>query len=248
VAEPTRFFIVHLQKTAGTSLRDRFRATFDDTAIYPNAGDGRDKRISVISVRHLLQRWTERKDEVRLVAGHFPLSTITLLDADFVTLSVLRPPVDRTLSYLRHQKRINRDDRDLSLETIYDDPFRFHGLIRNHMVRMFSIGADEMMAGDGVLTDVADSPERLERAQAAVAGLDGFGLQPRFEEFWNEFAAAHGLEVGEPLHSNATEPEDAPAALIERIRADNALDLALYEYAERLYLERRADDTANVAP
>jgi hypothetical protein len=241
VAEPeTRFFIVHLQKTAGTSLRDRFRATLPETAIYPNASDGRDKRISVISVQHLLQRWEERKDEIRLVAGHFPLSTIELLDAPFVTLSILRPPVERTVSYLRHQRRINRDDRDLPLETIYDDPFRFNGLIRNHMVRMFSIGADEMTAGDGVLTDVADSPERLERAKAAVAGLDAFGLQPHFEEFWGEFARRHGLVLGNPLRSNASEPEEPSDALVARIEEDNALDLALYEYAERVYMERRA--------
>lgn len=97
--EPTRFFIVHLQKAAGTSLRDRFRATLDDPAIYPNATDGRDKRLSVISLAHLLERWRVRRDEIRLVAGHFPLSTVELLDADFVTLSILRPPVDRTLSY-----------------------------------------------------------------------------------------------------------------------------------------------------
>lgn len=237
--EPKRFFIVHLQKTAGTSLRDRFRATFPDTAIYPNASDGRDKRLSVISVTHLLERWRERRDEIRLVAGHFPLSTIELLDADFVTLSILRAPVERTLSYLRHQRKLNRDDRGLSLEAIYDDPFRFNGLIRNHMVRMFSIGADEMAAGDGVLTDVGDSRERIERAKDAVAGLDGFGLQPSFEEFWDEFARRHGLVVGEPTRSNTTEPEPAPAALIERIERDNALDQELFDYAEDLYQARR---------
>ena len=52
--EPTRFFMVHLQKTAGTSLRDRFRATLPDSAIYPNATDGRDKRIAVISLTYCL--------------------------------------------------------------------------------------------------------------------------------------------------------------------------------------------------
>jgi hypothetical protein len=239
--EPTRFFIVHLQKTAGTSLRDRFRATFAASAIYPNESDGRDKRISVISLEHLLERWRVRRDEIRLVAGHFPLSTVELLDAEFVTLSILRPPVARTVSYLCHQKRLNRDDRERSLEAIYDDPFRFNGLIRNHMVRMFSIGADEMAAGDGVLTDVADSKERLERAKEAVASLDGFGLQPRFEEFWHEFAPRHALQIGDPIRANATEPEEAPAALMQRIEEDNALDMELYDYAERLYNARRGN-------
>jgi len=239
--EPTRFFIVHLQKTAGTTLRDRFRETFADPAIYPNATDGKDKRISVISLAHLLDRWQDRRDEIRLVAGHFPLATVELLDADFVTLSILRPPVERTLSYLRHQKKINPADRERSLEEIYDDPFRFNGLVRNHMVRMFSLDADEMQTGDGVLTDIDDSTEYLARAKEAVAGLDGFGLQSRFEEFWQDFAARHTLEIGQPLRSNTTEPEDAPGHLVERIIHDNALDIAFYDFAENLYETRRED-------
>lgn len=239
-SEPTRYFIVHLQKSAGTSLRDRFRTMLPDAAIYPNASDGRDKHHSVISLSHLLRRWQDRKDEIRLVAGHFPLSTVELLDAPFVTLSVLRPPVERTLSYLRHQKMLNRDDRSRSLEEIYDDPFRFNGLIRNHAVRMFSIGAEEMRAGDGVLTDVPDSAARLQRAKEAVAGLDAFGLQPHFDEFCDTLAARFGLDLGAPLRKNATEPADASPGLVERIMEDNALDLELYDFAEKLYFERRA--------
>jgi hypothetical protein len=239
--EPERFFVVHLQKTAGTSLRDRFRATFPDEAIYPNRSDGRDRRHSVISLSHLLERWAARRDEIRLIAGHFPLSTVELLDADFVTVSVLRPVVDRTLSYLRHQKQLNKDDRDRTLEQIYDDPFRYQGLIRNHMTRMFSIGAEEMRAGDGVLTNVPDSAEQLERAKDGVARLDAFGLQPRFDEFWDDLAVRYHLVPGEPVRSNATDLEpDVPPHLIDRILEDNALDVALYDFVAALHDQRLA--------
>jgi hypothetical protein len=238
--EPRRFFVVHLQKSAGTTLRDRFRATFPSEAIYPNRSDG-GVGHAVISLSNLLERWTARRAELRLIAGHFPLSTVELLDADFVTVSILRPPVERTLSYLRHQKMLNARDKVKSLEEIYDDPFRFNGLIRNHMTRMFSIGAEEMAAGDGVLTDVPDTSARLDRAKQGIAGLDGFGLQPCFEEFWEDFATRFGLEVGEPVRSNRTQPDDGVTdALVARITADNGADLELYDYAERLYHERRA--------
>src|SRR6185295_2307911 len=70
-----RLFVAHMQKTAGTSLRDRLRATFDDEEIYPNASDGPDARISVISVRHLQERWAARGDEIQLLTGHFPVRT-----------------------------------------------------------------------------------------------------------------------------------------------------------------------------
>jgi len=236
--EPTRFFVVHLQKSGGTSLRDRFRSTFGDHAIYPNASDGRDKRHSVISVSHLLDRWAARRHEVRVVAGHFPLATVGLLDAHFVTVSVLRPPVERTLSYLRHQRKVNRADRAQTLEEIYDDPFRFHGLIRNHMVRMFSIAADEMQRGDGVLTDTPDTLDRLERAKDSLASLDAFGLLPRFDEFCDDLAARYRLDLGPSLRVNTTDYEEPPPRLVERIAHDNALDVEFYEFAEQLYGER----------
>lgn len=238
--------MVHLQKTAGTTLRDRFRSTFRNEAIYPNASDG-PALHSVISLSHLLERWRERHDELRLIAGHFPLSTVKLLDASFITLSVLRPTVDRTLSFLRHQKRINTADRDKTLEQIYEDPFRFDGLVRNHMTRMFSIGTDEMRAGDGALTSIDDSDERLEGAKKGIASLDAFGLQPRFEEFWKDLSARYGLDATADVSSNttpdvssnATPDEDAPDALIERIVHDNALDIELYDFAVELYDGRR---------
>jgi hypothetical protein len=236
-----RFFIVHLQKTAGTTLRDRFRASLPDQAIYPNHTDGTDKRISVISLTHLLSRWQVRGSEIRLVAGHFPLSTLDLLDADFVSLSVLRSPLERTLSYLRHQKRLNTADREKSLEEIYDDPFRFNGLIRNHMTRMFGITAAEMVHGDGALTDVEDSEELLQRAKRGVSSLDAFGLQHRFEDFWQELAARFSLDPTACVNSNSTEPELAPESLQRRILDDNALDTALFEFAQDLYDERTGD-------
>jgi hypothetical protein len=239
MSEPQRFFIVHMQKSAGTSLRDRFRNHFPESAIYPNRTDGTDKRVSVISVRHLLDRWHTRGDEIRLVAGHFPLATTEVLDVPFVTLTVLRPPVERTLSYLRHQRRLNKADAGKSLEEIYDDPFRFNALIRNHMTRMLSLTRDEVEAGDGVLGDVDDTPERLRRAERALEGMDLFGLQPHFEELCGQITARYGVELGEPIRSNATQPMAATPALTERIEADNALDMALYEFGRQLYERRR---------
>ena len=123
--EGTRLFVAHMQKTAGTSLHDRLRATFTEAEIYPNATDGPDARIAVISVKHLQERWARRGDAIRLLTGHFPVRTTELLDAPFVTVTVLRHPVDRTLSFLRHRPHaVNADaTEDTPLEEIYEDPF-----------------------------------------------------------------------------------------------------------------------------
>ncbi len=241
--DTTRFFVAHMQKTAGTALRDRLRATFPDEQIYPNATDGPDARHAVISVRHLQERWAVRGDEIRLLTGHFPLRTPEVLGADLVTLTVLRDPVDRTLSFLRHQAQRNQRGAtvDTPLDEIYDDEFRREAMVRNHMVRTLSLTPEEWGPGDGVLTTVAYDDERLEMAKAGLRSVDLFGLQDRFDELCDELASTYGLRIEAPLRTNTTEPTDVPPGLIDRIVEDNALDVALYRYARSLYSDRHPD-------
>lgn len=236
----TRLFVAHMQKTAGTSLRDRLRASFTDAQIYPNETDGPDVRDAVIAVSHLRRRWAVRGDEIRLLTGHFPVRTVEFLDAPFVTVTVLRDPVERTLSFLRHQaaRRQRGATTDTPLVEIYEDPFRFNAMIHNHMVRMLSLAPEEMGPGDGVLATVPYTQERLDIAKDALAALDLFGLQEHFDDFCDELGTRYGLDVGTPLRTNTTEAIAAPPGLVDRIAEDNALDMSLYEYARGLYRER----------
>lgn len=237
-----RFFVAHMQKTAGTTLRDRLRSTFTEEQIYPNATDGPDARVAVISVSHLQGRWKERGEQIRLLTGHFPVRTPEVLDPpnQFVTMTVLRDPVDRILSFLRHQAQRNQRGAtaDTPLIEIYEDPFRFEAMIQNHMTRVLSITPEEFGPGDGVLTSVPYTPERLQMAKDALAGLDVFGLQHRLDDFCDDLSERYGLDTGEPMRSNTTEPTDVDPSFVDRIKEDNALDVELFEYACALYEER----------
>jgi Sulfotransferase family len=235
-----RFFVAHIQKTAGTALRDRLQATFTEEQIYPNASDGPDPRISVISVAHLRERWTARGEQIRLLTGHFPVRCVEMLGAQFITMTILRHPVERTLSFLRHQaeRRQRGATENTPLVEIYEDPFRFEHMIQNHMVRTLSLSPTEMLAHDGVLTPVPYTADRLERAKQGLVGLDLFGLQDRFGDFCDELAERYGLDLGADRHSNTTRPVEVPDGFAERIAEDNALDMELYEYGCALYRER----------
>ena len=103
-------------------------------------------------------------------------------------------------------------------------------MIQNHMVRTLSLSPEEMLEDDGVLTPVPYTPERLERAKEAIAGL----------ELCDELSARYGLDVGTPLRTNTTQPGAIPGGLAERIAEDNALDMELYDYACHLYEARAA--------
>jgi hypothetical protein len=232
-----RFFFVHVQKTAGTSLSRRLKGFFERSAIYPDASDG-DIVAAVISVDHLLARWRARSDQIRVVTGHFPLCTTELLGGGFTTITILREPVERTLSYLRHHRKVTPGAEQASLEEIYDDPLRFHGLVHNHMVKMFSLTPEEMT--DGALTRVEFTEGRLERAKRNLATVDVVGLQERFDDVCDELGRRFGWDLGEPARVNRTEPAHATDGLRARIASDNAMDLELYRFARTLCEERSA--------
>jgi hypothetical protein len=243
-----RWFFVHVQKTGGTDLFTRLGGDpaiplehelwFDESELYPNASDGDVFTVAPqLSVDQLVTRWKERGDEIRIVLGHFPLCTTELLGADFTTLTVLREPVERTLSFLRHHRRLTAEDRDKPLEEIYDDPFRFDALLHNHMVKMFALTTDEMT--DGMLTKVDFTPAHLERAKAQLATVDVVGLQERFEEFCRELERRFGWPLGDPFFANRTKPVKVSSTFRDRIARDNAMDVELYEFARELERERR---------
>jgi hypothetical protein len=223
-----RYFFVHLQKTGGTTLVHRLPRQFRPSEIYPNTVDG-DPVQSTISIDHLRERWKERGNDIRVVAGHFPLCTTELLGGGFTTLTVLREPVERTLSYLRHHRQMTPADRDKSLEAIYDDPFRFDGLIHNHMVKMLSLTTGEM--ADGALTSVDFTPSRLELAKHNLETVDVVGLQEQFGDFWYALSERLGWRLGDLAYSNRTAPSDVPGTFRRRIADDNALDIELYDHA-----------------
>jgi hypothetical protein len=236
-AQGSRFFFVHVQKTGGTALFKRLKNHFGDRAVYPDASDGDVVRVAPqLSVDVLLARWHERSDQIRVVTGHFPLCTTELLGGGFISLTVLREPVERTLSYLRHHQKLTSADRDKSLEAIYDDDFRFRTLVHNHMVKMFSLTPSEMT--DGTLTSVVFTPQHLDRAKEQLGTVDALGLQERFDEFCEHLQLRFGWHLGDRLYANRTEPVAVPESFRARIAEENAMDVELYAYARELYGER----------
>jgi hypothetical protein len=231
--EPRRFFFVHMQKTGGVSLYMRLQREFGEEAVYPAESDGDpEARMPQLFPNILLDRWRARRDEIRVVTGHFPLCTTELLDAEFTTFTVLRDPVDRTLSYLRHHRDTTPAERERPLEEIYEDPARFGPFIENHMVKMLSLRAEEMT--DGMMTVIDLDRRRLRRAKRALRKIDDFGLQEDLEGFAQRLARRYGWRLGPTVHENVTSPAEVPQSFRARIAEDNALDVELYEHAVKL--------------
>jgi hypothetical protein len=240
-----RYFFVHIMKTAGTALRWRLMNHFGKPAVYPTWGlDGTDWIELLISIDHMRERLEARGDEIRVITGHFPLRTVEVIDGQLTTLTLLREPVERMLSYLRERREKNRSRRQQTLEEIYDAHL---GRANNNMTKMLSLTPAEMSAS--LSTRIEMNRDHLERATEALAGIDAVGLQERFEDFCDLLAARFGWSLGEPEVVNTTGPVEVPESLRARIAEDNALDVELYEFAKQLVAaddERRAVEIAGV--
>jgi hypothetical protein len=236
VPEPERFFFVHLNRTGGTALLRRLRAQFPPEAIYPGPGDG-EPPTSTISVDHFLERWATRGSEIRLVAAHFPMAVTDRVGVAFRTFTLLRDPVERTISNLGHYRQVTPEAQGRSLEAIYAEPLRFD-VVHNHMVKMFSLTPAEMT--NGMLTSVTFTPERLQRAKDRLAGVDVIGLQSGFAAFCAELEARFGWTLGPDGFMNRTlEAIEVSDAFRAQIARDNADDVELYRFGCELLAQRR---------
>jgi hypothetical protein len=238
VTEAERYFFLHIPKTAGIALYGRLRNHFGADAIYPLPAE-RSLVGASGDVAFLRRSFDTHHDQIRLVTGHFPLCVTEVLGGSFRTFTLLRDPVERTLSLLRHHRQRVERFRELPLEEIYSDPVVLHGLIHNYMVKLLTLTPDEMPA-HGALTMVPYTHDRLERAQQNLQlRVEVVGLQEHFEEFCGRLAARFGWELGEPTFPNRTEPVDVGGELRERIAHDNAMDVELYHFAEQLVVVQR---------
>ena len=233
---PQRWFFVHMHKTAGTALLQRLRIQFAEEAVYPTVADNW-AHFATMHLDLLRQRFAEHGDRIRVITGHFPLCTTELLGVPFVTMTVLRDPVERTLSALRDMRERDAEFRGKPLEEIYADPIKFRCLIQNHMVKMLAITREEMT--DGFLTVLDLDTTHLERAKRnLVERIDVWGVQEQFEAFCEELTRRFGWDLGPPRFANRSTPCAPEDGLRDRIAEDNKLDVALYRFARELCEQR----------
>jgi hypothetical protein len=234
---PTCFFM-HVMKTGGTTFVQHIYANFPPDAVHPSpAGPKVERQRAYYMIDELRRISPERRRSIGVYSGHFPFVAGELVGAD-VTLTILREPVERTVSYLRHCKRYHERMADMGLEEIYDDGWMHPLYIRNYQAKLFAMTTDDKLESHLDVIDVDD--RRLELALANLERVDVLGLHERYPEFLDAVRERLGWTIGDvPDLRVSTEQWDVPPHLAERIAVENAADVALYERARRLHDERR---------
>ena len=230
---PGSYFFMHIMKTAGTSFAQHLEPNFADDEIYPHPSTkGPVHMEQYWKVAELRALTAEDRARIRVYAGHFPYVASRIVDAD-TTLTILRHPVARTYSALRHLERHFPQHHGKALEAIYEDDWHNPTWLRNYQVKLFALTLEDDPTAhiDVVVVDEA-------RFRVAVGHLEEmalFGLTERYDEFTAEVARRYGWSFRDAKRLQVGgEADDVPAALRRRIEEDSAADVAFYEHARSL--------------
>ena len=166
-----KFLFIHVMKTGGTSFSEVLSANFTTEQRYPEAYINADTEFfdrieAYLHVPRFVADVNALKEQLRIVLGHVPYAVRSLLESDYITLTLLRDPIERTISYLKHCRRYHIEHMEQPLEKIYEDPW-FHGsFIGDYQTKIFSMSAREAMAEERFLPSSTALPKRQDLGDA----------------------------------------------------------------------------------
>lgn len=216
-------------KTGGGTLRRQILANFDPPAVYPQPGVDRDMLKANTSLEYLMSLSPERRERIRFFSGHFPFLAVELLGENLTTITILRDPVERTLSFLRQYRSQRKSLASAPLEGIYEHPFVFNPYLKDHQAKLFSLSAED--APKSFLHGLDVDAARLRQAKRNLARIDFVGTLDRYGQLVSRLEGCFGWRLPHIEHRHVTEREDVPDSFRRRIAEDNPADMDFYAHA-----------------
>jgi len=248
---------VHVMKTGGMTLLTHLQRTVEPEELYPNPELDMAPDISArvafrhMTIDHLEKVPEQRRRRLRVICGHFPYAARDVLGGDLDVITLLRHPVDRTISLLRQLQRPSMWDEGAStagtrppaLEAIYERTGVYEPLIHDHQTKIFSMTLEDRPTG--YLQVIEVDRTRLALAKENLERVEVLGLTERYNDFLDRLRDRYGWHVKRDARVNAAPDDGARVtrALRRRITEDNAIDMELYDFATELVAARRARPT-----
>lgn len=262
--EPTDrplILVCHISKTSGTALRRFVRGNLAGSEV-EIAHNLRYAARSPAERLRWFAAWYESLDEERRarlcgVLSHWAGYLLPALDRPVDALTLVREPVDRTLSYYFHKQRqhpewslcsLERLSEERSLAAWRDAPKR-----RDLLDRLFNNWQSRALLS--IFHDVST----LEHADASSGSADLWrerlrdlvdhvflvGVQDRFEAYVDLLARRYGWPASVPRAKvNPQRPADVAVSpgLREAILSHNWLDRELHELARQAQIRRESQE------
>ncbi|HEU0013510.1 MAG TPA: sulfotransferase family 2 domain-containing protein [Longimicrobium sp.] len=212
--EPVLVFL-HIPKTAGTTLRRIIRRQYPRGTVWETDSN------------YFPPLTPAQYARLRVVQGHLVFGIHERLPRPVRYITLLRHPVERTLSAYYYIRRRPRDPLHALAHRLPPDEFAAEMGPKsfNYQTRFLSGHADDF------------SPAALPLALRNLEGFAAFGLDSRFDESLLLFRRVLGWRNVHYRAENVTRRRpgrgDLPARVIAGIERLNPLDMELYAEAER---------------
>ncbi len=222
----------HIPKTAGTTLNDILLSQYATGTVFFIHGDKKE------TIRNFKELSEEDRMKYRLVYGHQAISVIEEV-SNPILLTMFRHPVDRVVSLYYFARRNTRHamhklTNEYSLESFFQNGMdeewsecnngQFNSIKNILQSRCFE---------SGIGTD-------MERIKRILEKHVVFGILERFDEsillFREQLMWTRALYYSK---KNVTDrAREYPDAVIQRITAQNTLDMELYTFAKEQFEKR----------
>ena len=218
-ASQQRYAILHIPKTAGTTLRTILSEAFPKD-VFPSSNEleaNKGEYLPFEALSDQLDLVTPR----RFVMGHYTLSELLELFPDREIITCIREPFARTASVIGHYLRVY----GIPAQELLNNAHRVKYQILNSQIRYLAPcpRADWTVAYSESLVDKA--LQNLERVKIV-------GIQERFPQFMASVAAAvhfpSHISLNRRENVGSTDINDHLAPFADRIRELIAGDLELY--------------------
>lgn len=228
-----------MPKTGGTSLSAALTQAYPFWAIMPDVAimgrnEGKYPPLDVV-----ISAMKFRPERVHYIRGHYHVSCASLLGPEAKSLTVLRDPVERMISYYRHWC----DQLGLTPQT-FEERFRTTGFnlkYDNEMCRRL-VGALDCNTAEGandrlvamLRSEISDPVKFLDEARRALDRFHFVGTLDTLPNLARKLSEElqHDLKLGHLNKSVAYSGIDE--IVLEAVQRDNKLDMALYEHAKAI--------------
>lgn len=242
-------FFSHIPKTAGTTFINILDKFFSNDSIYPE------------------QLWTEFRKQphvnfskYKLIRGHFTKDLVQYLPKIPICITMLRDPMDRTLSYYAHLLRhgvINNE----TLSDIFLSPNNSITSFENYQTHWIAIHPydyalitkhgpeiDDYHKNKKIKSIICSRSDDkiLESAKQSLSNFAFFGLTERLEDSLYLLCYIFGWKPIRNIpmlntSSNRITKEELSEEVKQSILECTRLDARLYQYASQLFQQRFSD-------
>lgn len=245
-------FFIHVMKTGGTTFWRTLNLTFGAAEVYPPVATaderpGAEKVGNYLDASRLLALAPERLARLRAICGHYPYAVTQLLPIEVARVTILRDPVERTISYLKNAQRHTPRLKGRSLQEIYDDGYAFPFWIHNHQTKVFALRPDDLdlaTTATPVMQPLEIDADRLQTAMANLEEVEVLGFVQRYGEFAAEVSRRFGLPAIDVEPQRVSAPVHVDRRFVEQIEEDNRYDREFYDWAVTLANGRRSEGTS----